>query len=603
MHIHVDPISGPADVDPSVVERVEQRALVDRAINLLESDEKVEDEPGTEPLSIEQALETARSVTSLFEEEQDLQEEASRLARELTALEPWGEFEPVHLSELEEKRVHVRLLQMTGDELRNIPDDLAVFSLEEGRGQVRGAAVFLGDEAPALPGVVFQTPERGIAEVRVAMAETRTRIESLRERRSAFGAHLGALRLARAKLDGHVQFEQIRTGMSTEGPLSYLTGYVPADHVEGIERAGSSEGWALLIEEPNEEDPVPTLVRNPAWIRIIKPVFDFLGTVPGYSEYDISFWFLLFFSIFWAMIIGDAGYGLVFLGLTIFARAKAPKAPPEPFGLLAVTSVFTIVWGALSGTWFGSRVLAQWAPFSNITIDAIASFPRGGVDVASNIMAICFLIGAVHITIAHLVAFVRKFPRAVAFSELGWLGVLWGMYFVIQVIVMKKPMDTLVAPAIAALTPALAPLGSVTFADAALWLVLAGLGFVVVFAEQGGNFFKGLLLGIANLPLKLLDSISAFSDVVSYVRLFAVGLATVKVAEAFNTMAAGVGFGIPSGLGAALILFFGHGLNIVMGALSLVVHGVRLNVLEFSGHLNIEWKGVPYRPFRELETE
>jgi V/A-type H+-transporting ATPase subunit I len=90
---------------------------------------------------------------------------------------------------------------------------------------------------------------------------------------------------------------------------------------------------------------------------------------------------------------------------------------------------------------------------------------------------------------------------------------------------------------------------------------------------------------------------------VSYVRLFAVGLATVAVATNFNGMAAKVGFGFPSGLISAFILFFGHTLNIIMGAMAVIVHGVRLNMLEFSGQLGMQWTGVPYKPFQETEGE
>ena len=95
-----------------------------------------------------------------------------------------------------------------------------------------------------------------------------------------------------------------------------------------------------------------------------------------------------------------------------------------------------------------------------------------------------------------------------------------------------------------------------------------------------------------------LDSISAFSDVISYIRLFAVGLATVAVASSFNSMAAGLGTGVVGIIGSILILGFGHALNLAMAALSVVVHGVRLNVLEFSGHLGMEWTGEKYTPFK-----
>ena len=95
-----------------------------------------------------------------------------------------------------------------------------------------------------------------------------------------------------------------------------------------------------------------------------------------------------------------------------------------------------------------------------------------------------------------------------------------------------------------------------------------------------------------------LNVISNFGDVLSYLRLFALGIASVEVAGAFNTMAQTGGFGDPlRGFGAALILLVGHTLNVGLCALSVLVHGIRLNALEFSMHLGLEWTGFEYRPF------
>ncbi|MFA6646628.1 MAG: hypothetical protein WCS59_05955 [Sphaerochaetaceae bacterium] len=99
-----------------------------------------------------------------------------------------------------------------------------------------------------------------------------------------------------------------------------------------------------------------------------------------------------------------------------------------------------------------------------------------------------------------------------------------------------------------------------------------------------------------------LNSISAFSNIISYIRLFAVGMASLAIAQSFNGMASGLlqGFAFPAGV---LVLIIGHGLNLVMALLSVVVHGVRLNLLEFSGQLGMEWTGFTYDPFREtVET-
>jgi V/A-type H+-transporting ATPase subunit I len=167
------------------------------------------------------------------------------------------------------------------------------------------------------------------------------------------------------------------------------------------------------------------------------------------------------------------------------------------------------------------------------------------------------------------------------------------MFFLIQIVVLRRD-------AASSILPDAVPWG-VSLMEGGVALVAAGLVLVAFFAEQDGRFLRGVGLGFARLPIKALDTIGAFSDVVSYIRLFAVGLATVKVAESFNQMAAEVGFGLPTGLIAAFILFLGHTLNIAMGTLSIVVHGVRLNVLEFSSHLGMEWTGIPYQPFRIRE--
>ncbi|MCG8481101.1 MAG: V-type ATP synthase subunit I, partial [Spirochaetales bacterium] len=130
-----------------------------------------------------------------------------------------------------------------------------------------------------------------------------------------------------------------------------------------------------------------------------------------------------------------------------------------------------------------------------------------------------------------------------------------------------------------------------------------GLAAVFLFGSQqeGSGFFAGILRGLGGFITTALDGISAFSDIISYIRLYAVGLASLAIAEAFNGMAQGIGASMDGAVGAiaaALVLFLGHTLNLAMGALSVVVHGVRLNMLEFSGHLGMEWTGVEYAPFK-----
>ncbi|MFH2115745.1 MAG: V-type ATP synthase subunit I, partial [Spirochaetota bacterium] len=114
---------------------------------------------------------------------------------------------------------------------------------------------------------------------------------------------------------------------------------------------------------------------------------------------------------------------------------------------------------------------------------------------------------------------------------------------------------------------------------------------------------QAMLDTLKNIISIFLGAVSFFADIVSYIRLWAVGLAGVAISQATNGMASGLLRVSLAFLFGAAILLVGHSLNLVMGALSVVVHGVRLNLLEFSGHMNMEWSGYRYEPFKELDDK
>ena len=133
--------------------------------------------------------------------------------------------------------------------------------------------------------------------------------------------------------------------------------------------------------------------------------------------------------------------------------------------------------------------------------------------------------------------------------------------------------------------------------------VAVGVGvafaMVVLFGGMSPDktFGQGLKSGLSDIFTVFLDTISCFGNIMSYIRLFAVGMAGLAISQSFDGIAAG--FGGPLVIVGALVFFIGHALNIVMCFLSVVVHGVRLNVLEFSGQVGLEWTGIPYEPFKK----
>jgi V/A-type H+-transporting ATPase subunit I len=128
-------------------------------------------------------------------------------------------------------------------------------------------------------------------------------------------------------------------------------------------------------------------------------------------------------------------------------------------------------------------------------------------------------------------------------------------------------------------------------------MVAAGVILVILFTNPQANILRGIGEGLGTVALSFMNNIT---DVISYIRLFAVGLATLAIAETTNFLASGwFGEGVAAFVAGAVILVTGHGLNIVLGPMSVLVHGVRLNVLEFSGHANVTWSGATFEPLKE----
>ena len=191
-------------------------------------------------------------------------------------------------------------------------------------------------------------------------------------------------------------------------------------------------------------------------------------------------------------------------------------------------------------------------------------------------MKLCFFIGAIHLTIAHSLNARRSIRTLNALAQLGWIAIIWGLFFIAGKLVLSNALPGFTTP-----------------------LLLTGLALVLLFENyQKRKLMKGALITLANLPL---GAISAFSDIVSYLRLFAVGFASYIVAASFNQMASEMANGIIGTILAALVLFVGHSVNIVLALMAVVVHGIRLNMLEFSGHLNMQWSGKLYQPFATVK--
>ena len=578
----------PAQV-ASAQEWREKKVLLEKALAVIVPEKKVLQTSMPSPpagtakaFDLNAALDAARSILDKQDAIRVLSEESEELNKEALRLHDWQGVSLTDLRGIQGQGYDVRFYEVPPRQIGRIAPEHKAFVIRRTRALLWVALVVKKDVPVKLEFKPLDPPRRGAAELNKFRTENQSDLQKFRLELDALREEAGHLARAVHATAREVELAEATAAMGDTEALTYLAGFLPGDQAERLRQSCRDNGWALLLQDPTAGDDVPTVVRNRHGIDIIQPVFQLLGTIPGYHEFDISFIFLLFFTFFFAAIIGDAGYGLILFSGSLFARARMRRRhqePPAILSLIMLLSLATILWGVLTGTWFGSHKLASLPFLSWMVVPALSSFnPRSG----ETFKIIFFTVGAVHISIAHLWSFLRQAqekPFIRSLAQLGWLSMVLGLYFLVLNLVISS--ERFPVPV------------------QAKWMIGSGLAAVIVFSRQEGRFLRGVAMGAANLLTTFLSSISAFADIISYIRLFAVGLAGIEISKSFNGIAASLGPGPIGLLAGGLILLFGHSLNMAMGALSVVVHGVRLNMLEFSGHLGMEWSGKPYKPFKE----
>lgn len=538
-------------------------------------------------LSQSQFEELHKSVIKAVEGKKAVSEELHRAQMLCEQLACWGNFVPSQILDLEKEGIELHFYKMGKKEYQDFckNDNVNFIKLSPVEKQI--AVAVIGPQLDSsVPASEFRLPEKGLKELEAEVADLNSKIQKFEKTIEDASKHLATYDYFILKCKNEVSYSSVsETVQKSEDGLVWITGYIPVSECEKFAKTASANNWAFAMDDPADDDEnVPTKVKYTKFTGLLKPVMDILGTVPGYREFDISFWFLSFFAVFFAMIIGDAGYGVIFLLLGIGLNIKKKKADDLTV-LLYLLSGTTIVWGAFTGTWFGLEQAMQIGFLRKLVIPAIANYPQYfGVDSVSaqnTLMQLCFMLGTIQLTLACCINIKTKLQKKdlSVLADLGWLFSINGLYYIVLLLVINATENI------------------------KLCAVFVVLGFLLVCLFGGMSpdktFKQGLKAGLGDAFTNFLNTISAFGNIMSYIRLFAVGLASLAIAQSFNNMASG--FSGPLVVVGAAIMIIGHTLNLVMGLLSVVVHGVRLNLLEFSGQLGMEWSGIAYEPFRKLD--
>lgn len=382
---------------------------------------------------------------------------------------------------------------------------------------------------------------------------------------------------ARQQIDW--QRVQLSTDKLADGALCLIEGFCPKDKEPGLNNMLDSAQVYYEAEEPTKEDNTPIELKNNFYTRLFEPITR-LYSLPNYAEIDPTPFFAPFFMLFFGLCLGDGGYGLVVLLAGLAVILKAPKL--KEWGWLGVfMGLTTMIVGILTGMFFGINLeeVAVLAPVKQYFItetNATVHFMGGSYH---PLMAFAIIIGIFQILFAmgfKVVKITLRDGFKYAAYDCAWLVAL------VTLIVWF------------ALAGSLSPIG--------LYTIYGILGLCALFIMFYSNpDRKILLLNIGGGLWGTYNMVSGLlGDILSYIRLFALGLAGGILGNVFNALALQAGGSLPGWIGwlpTLLILVFGHTLNFALCLISSVVHPMRLTFVEFYKNAGFEGGGKEYKPF------
>ncbi|MEG0032911.1 MAG: hypothetical protein RR689_01245 [Mucinivorans sp.] len=372
-------------------------------------------------------------------------------------------------------------------------------------------------------------------------------------------------------LSENIDFEQVKIAGedAADGTLKILEGWSPNEDRAAIVDFAESQGVVFTVEDAKIEQNPPIKLKNHFFARLYEPIGS-LYLQPRYNELDMTPFFAPFFMIFFGMCLGDAGYGLLFIAVILAVWKKIPKKMKDFAWLGIFLCLAAVIFGILSGNVFGIEL---------IKVDALVDFKEFFLD-PNDVFYISIALGAVQVLFGQVLRIFNRAKRGGSFiyglSSLGWVILF-----------------------VSSLIAGFDLFGAAFSFQSIAYLIVAGLaGVLILFLNKPKkNPFVNLGAGLYSCYEM---ATGVVGDLISYVRLFAIGLAGTVIAQVFNELSKGLSGDIPviSFLIMVVILVIGHGLNIFISALGAFVHPVRLTFVEFYKNAEFEGGGRVFKPFK-----
>jgi len=496
------------------------------------------------------------------------------LKRRIADVSRWGHFELPPLNELAGHRLW--FYEVPHREAKKLAE-LDLPWQEVGRSRSTRFIVVISQHEPparAMPVRRTHVGAKSLGTLQRELNDVEVELEDLELERIGLTRYIHLIRQNIARADDAAAFEYTLNETHDADGVFALQAWAPETALEDLDGFCGARGLALVSEPASDDETPPTLLDNPEPVAAGEPLSRFYQ-IPSPRDWDPSGVLLISFALFFAMILSDAGYGLLILlaAFVVYARPASGATARALRTMLLTLGAASLLYGVAAGSYFGISPPAG---------SLLAAFDVIDVRDFQSMMVLAIGVGVLHVALAQGASAVRHWPEPQALASLGWIAAVIGGFVAWRGWVSAAQETTAIGA----------------------FLIAGGLLIVLAFAGAqrgpGGGFIRRAGGGL----LALTRVTQIFGDVLSYLRLFALGLASTSLAITFNDLSAQLSASV-GGVGlllAILIAIIGHALNFTLAVMGGVVHGLRLNFIEFF-HWGLTEEGYVFRPFTKTERQ
>lgn len=538
------------------------------------------------------SLEVLTRIENIQAEEQTLMHERDAIEKDIRVLEPWGNFDMKALQRLAQASgLTVGFFRCSSKFFRQEwADNYFAIPVNE----MSKSTYFLtfSEEKPDIEAEQIFLPQESLQEKRAQLDSVLQKLDLIHGELLYIEKQLRSVLLdGQSQTRDSIQLERVH--LSDErvagDSLRLLVGWVRADRTEELTTVLDADHIFYEMEDPAFEDDVPVQITNGRFTSLFEPILR-MYSLPNYHDLDPSFYFAPFFMLFFGLCLGDGGYGLLVLfgGLAV---AKFCKGDVCNYGrLMAWLGMMTVICGLLMGTFFGIDLSQQdWAFLAPVKPYFLNDNGVGPIFGYSPMMVLSVIIGLIQVLLGMILKgckAVKNYGFAYGIGTFCWVAAI-----ILAVILYGLPACGVQLPQVLQ----------------TILMVLIGISALGIFFYNSPGSYRRPLLGLlgnigGGVWATYGMATGLLGDLLSYIRLFALGLTGGVLGGVFNSLAIDMTSSLPvmvRWIPMILILLAGHGITFALSMISAFVHPMRLTFVEFFKNADFEGGGKEYSPFRK----